>query len=117
MKVGKQERDYLAVKKYLEDNPGTTTRAAINEVAKAHKKSASTVQVGYYKMLRRAKGAVAAPPKKKTGTKTTTKPKSNLDLNVIRASLQSALQTIDLLEQQNKKNEEIVTNLRKALTV
>jgi hypothetical protein len=120
MKTTKQERDFLAVQKYMESNPGTSTRAAIAEVAKKHKKSFGSVQVGYYKMLRRQSGAVATPPKKpKTTKKITTKPNNNLEHNLtaVKASLQDALRTIDMLEQQNSKNEDIINGLRKALTV
>lgn len=116
MKTSQQERDFLAVKKFLEDNPGTTTRKAIDNIAKAHGKSTSTVQVGYYKTLR-AKNGAAAPKKRVARKANTAKPKNSLDLNVIRASLKDALSTIDMLEKQNKKNEEIVTGLRKALSV
>lgn len=119
MKTSKQEADYLAVKKHLENNPGTTARAAIAAVAKKHNKSTGSVQMGYYKMLRRNSATTAAPPKKPTTTKkTAVKPKNqSLDLNVIRASLSDALTAIDALEAENKKNREIVAGLRKALLV
>lgn len=113
----KQEQDFQAVKDYIAENPGITTRSAIAEIAARHNKSAASVQVGYYKMLRREKG-VAAPKKTKSGkpAKKTVAANGNLNLNLIRASLNDALKTIDALEAENKRNREIVDGLRKALT-
>lgn len=114
MKTSRQQADFEAVTKHLEKHPGTTKKDAIKAVAKVSGKSEYTVLSNYYRIAKRA-GVTAAPPKKPTTTKKTTNKPKGLDLNIIRASLQSAMNTIDLLEQQNKKNEEIINGLRKAL--
>ena len=112
MKTSRQQADFDAVSKHLERHPGITKKDAIKAVAKKSGKSEYTVLSNYY---RAAKGTTAAPPKKPVTTKKTTNKPKNLDLNVIRASLQDAMNTIDLLDKQNKKNEEIINGLRKAL--
>ena len=117
--MNKQEADYSAVIKFLEDNKGTSLKEAISHTAKAHKKNAGTVQASYYRMhnKNKPKAAVAAPVKKKPVTRKTTKPNGDIDLNVLRSTLNEALRTIDQLEIRNNQNAKIVSDLRTALSV
>lgn len=131
--IGSQEADYRAVKKILDSRPDTSAKEAIERVAKAHGKQFGSVQAAFYRLEKRNKANAAAspatapsPPKKRPPTRRTTSrpakdPKQNvapgLDLNILRSTLTSALSAIDVLEQKNRANEEIINNLRKALSV
>lgn len=125
--IGKQQAAYEAVKQYRSENAEATLKDAIIFVAKATKSTPDSVQAAYYTHARR-NGDVLAPRRKATATKTapkkvktTTKKKikqssGSMDLNLVRSSLMNALDTIKRLEDQNKKNERIITEFRRALS-
>jgi len=120
--ITKMEADFQSVTKYMEENPGASKKDAIAAVAAMENKSANTVLTNYYRAAKRngATLLTRGPGKKAKLTKVTAKKKtqSNLDLNVgeVKASLSLALRTIEMLEEQNAKNEKIVNNLRSALS-
>lgn len=127
VKIGKQEAAYQAVKKHRESNPEVSLKDAIAAVASQSKSTTHSVQAAYYTHARR-NGDALAPRRKATATKTapkkvktTTKKKikqsnGSMDLNLVRTSLMNALDTIKRLEDQNAKNERIITEFRRALS-
>lgn len=126
-KIGKQEAAYNAVKKHRQENPDVTLKQAMVVVAKKTKSTNASVQAAYYTHARRNGDALAvraprnvatktAPPKKTT-TKKTKQTSANVDLNVVRVSLAKAMDAIQILEDENKKNREIINDLRHALSV
>lgn len=129
VKIGKQEAAYNDVKRYKQEN-NCSLKDALIAVADKNKTTVTSVQAAYYNHARRngevvrrpkASSTTAAPPKK---TKTTKIKKvkqqspgfdANLDVNVVRASLESAMRAIDYLESENRLNRSIIAGLRDAL--
>ena len=132
VKIGKQEAAYNDVKRYKQEN-NCSLKDALIAVANKNKTTVTSVQAAYYNHARRngevvrrpkASSTTAAPPKK---TKTTKIKKvkqakqqspgfdANLDVNVVRASLESAMRAIDYLESENRLNRSIIAGLRDAL--
>jgi hypothetical protein len=109
----KMQADFEAVEAHMREH-GTSKTEAIVAVAAESGRSKNTVMASYYRFYRLQKGTTAAPPKKKTTRKikTTQGSGSDLELNVVRASLNNALKIIDKLEAENEKNQKIVSNLR-----
>lgn len=127
--IGKQEAAYRAVKEYRQENPEASLKEAIGFVAKKTKSTNGSVHAAYYTHARRNGDALAhrtprasttaAPPKKKTTKVKKTKQASSasLDLNILRVSLNNALNAIDALESENNKNKKIIRDLRQTLSV
>lgn len=129
VKIGKQEAAYNDVKRYKQEN-NCSLKDALIAVANKNKTTVTSVQAAYYNHARRngevvrrpkSSSTTAAPPKK---TKTTKIKKvkqqspgldANLDVNVVRASLESAMRAIDYLESENRLNRSIIAGLRDAL--
>lgn len=135
---GKQKAAYVAVKLYRINNPNVFLRDAITAVSKEMNSSYDSVRSAYYTHAHRNGDPIARRKNAKSQANRNRKPSNlvinkipeeskatdNVDVNVVRTSLRAArisldnaLKTIDTMERQNRKNEEIISSLRSLLSV
>lgn len=115
-KIGKQEAAYKAVKAYREKHPDATLKQCITAVAKETKSTFYAVNGAYYTHAKRNGEVFSGNVVRNLATAATPK-QGEIDLNSLHVTLSQALKAVENLKNERKKNEQIISRLRKALVI